>query len=402
MRDQVWSWKGTRPLRGWRSIFDLRIPWSKTDWGLVFLAAALITTSLAMVFAMAESDAKYGRDGIVFTSHVKKYVVAAPFLIVGYFLRPRWLRSNAWLIYVGALVLLLLVPWIGEERNNARRWIQLPVMSFDLQPSELAKIGLILILARSLYRNRLQTLVDWVLPGMLAAIPIVLVAAQPDLGTAMTVVPVTLGMFWLAGARGETLSVLVVLGVVVAGLAWQLEWVQGYQLKRIDVWARCFEAGTLIEEKDGPAFHAYHARLAIGNGGLTGTGLGGGVANEAGHLPERDCDSIFAVVAEEGGFLGASLLVGLYLSFSGLLLVAAGRVRERFSRLVVGGVGLFFASHFFINVGVNLGLVPMTGLTLPLISTGGSSLMASFLALGVALGLSARKEPSLDLDAFRA
>src|SRR6185503_12538116 len=104
---------------------------------------------------------------------------------------------------------------------------------------------------------------------------------------------------------------------------------------------------------------------------------------------------------EEGGFLGASALVVVYLSFAGLLLVAAGRTRERFSRLVIAGAGLYFAAHFAIHVGVNLGLIPMTGLTLPLISTGGSSLLASLALLGLALGLSARAEPSLDSDSFR-
>jgi len=400
VRNQVWSWKGTRPLSGWRSILDVTIPWSKTDWSLVFLALALISTSLAFVFEMSASDEQYGRQDIVFASHLKKYVVAAPFLVLGYFVRPRWLRRNAWLVYGVAMLLLVLVPIIGSERNNARRWIQLP-MGFDLQPSELAKIGLVLVLARSLYRNRLETVGDWFVPGLLAAVPVLLVAAQPDLGTALTIVPVTLGLFWLAGAKGETLATLVVAGVALGGLAWQFEWVQGYQLKRIDVWARSYDADALIAEKNGPAFHAYMSRTSIGNGGLFGTGMGEGVANEAAHLPERESDSIFAVIAEEGGFVGAAALVGAYLAFASLLLVAAGRTRERFSRLVVGGVGLFFASHFFINVGVNLGLLPMTGLTLPLISTGGSSLMASFLALGLALGLSARREPSLDLDAFR-
>jgi rod shape determining protein RodA len=402
VKDHVWSWKGTRPPSGWRSIVDTRIPWSKVDWSVVFLALLLVGTSLAFVHQMSESDWLHGRDDIVFESHLKKYVVAAPFLLLGFFLRPRWLRRNAWLAYGAVMLLLCLVPVIGEERNNARRWIAMPVGSFDLQPSELAKIGLILILARSLYRNRLQSIGDWVAPALFALLPMALVVKQPDLGTALTVVPVTLGMFWLAGAKGETLVAIVLVGIVLGGLAWQLEWVQGYQKKRIDVWAQSYESGPLIENKNGAAFHPYHARMGIGNGGLLGTGLGRGVANEAGHLPERESDSIFAVVAEEGGFVGATLLVVLYLVFSSLLLVTAARTRERFSRLVVGGVALFFAAHFFINVGVNLGLLPMTGLTLPLISTGGSSLMASFLALGLALGLSARREPSLDLDAFRA
>ena len=190
--------------------------------------------------------------------------------------------------------------------------------------------------------------------------------------------------------------------MLVGGLAWRFEWVQGYQKKRIDTWAAGLDPNTLIENKNGAAFHTYQARVAIGNGGMWGTGLGRGVANEAGHLPERESDSIFAVIAEEGGFSGALLLVGAYLVFSGLLLAAAGRTRERFSRLVVAGVALYFAAHFFLNTGVNLGLLPMTGLTLPLVSTGGSSMLASFLALGLALGISSRQEPTLDSDAFRA
>ena len=400
MSGGFWSWKGTRPLSGWRAVFDPRVPWFKTDWGILLLALAMVALSVVFVHQMAQSDSQYMRDGIYFSGHLKKLTVAVPFLLIGYFVRPRWLRSNAWLFYAGAVGLLFLVPVIGEERNNARRWIPMP-MGFDLQPSELAKIGLILILARSLYRNRLQTVTDWVLPAALALVPMALVAAQPDLGTALTVVPVTLGMFWLAGASGKTLLGLIGLGVVLGGLAWQLEWVEGYQRKRIDVWAACFDAESLREAKNGAAFHAYHARTSIGNGGLIGTGLGRGVANVAGHLPERESDSMFAVIAEESGFLGALLLVVFYTSFSARLLIAAGRTRERFSRLVVGGAGLFFAAHFFINAGVNLGLLPMTGLTLPLISTGGSSLLASFLALGLALGLSARREPSLDRDAFR-
>ena len=129
-------------------------------------------------------------------------IVALPVLVFALLLRPRWLRKNAWLLYGGVILLLVLVPFIGEERNHARRWIQLPA-GFDIQPSELAKIGLIVALARALYRNRLQTLADWGGPALLAFLPIVLVAAQPDLGTALTIVPVTLGLFWLAGARGD-------------------------------------------------------------------------------------------------------------------------------------------------------------------------------------------------------
>ncbi len=397
----VWSWKGQRPLRGWRSAFTLRVPWSSLDYSVLLLAALLVCTSLVFIHRMQASDEIFGREGIRFPSHVKKLCVALPFLLLGFVLRPRWLRRNSWSVYAFTLSLLLLVPLLGEERNHARRWIALP-FGFDLQPSELAKLGLILALARALYRNRLEDLSGWLAAAGIAALPMALVAAQPDLGTSLTIVPVTLGMLWLAGARGRILVGLVAAGALAGFFAWRFEWIQGYQKKRIDVWADCFAAESLVENRNGAAFHAYHARVAIGNGGLLGAGLGRGVANQAAHLPERESDSIFAVIAEELGLLGAAFFVALYLFFAALLLRAAARTRERFSRLVVGGVALYFASHFFIHSGVNLGLVPMTGLTLPLVSTGGSSMLASFLALGLALGLSARHEPSLDLDAFRA
>jgi rod shape determining protein RodA len=381
-------------------VFGGTVHWSRVDVPLLAVALMLLGIGLLFVGAMADVDVRYDRDGIRFEAHLKKLAVTLPLIALGMLVRPRWLRKNAWAFYVGALVLLALVPVLGEERNNARRWIPTPV--FDLQPSEVAKLALILVLARALYRRRLKRVSEWTLPVALALVPMVVVAAQPDLGTAMTIVPVTLGMLYLAGADGRVLSA-VVAGVAVLGLsAWKLEWVQEYQLRRIDTWAASFDPEHLREDKNGDAFHVYHAQVAIGNGGWLGTGLGRGIANQAGHLPERESDSIFAVIAEEGGFFGAGALIVLYALLVVLILADAGHIRERFSRLVVGGIGLYFASHFLVNAGVNLGLLPMTGLTLPLLSTGGSSLLVTFLSLGLALGLSANAEPSLDEDAFRS
>ena len=354
----VWSWKGQRPLSGWRSMVVLRIPWAQLDWLVLLLAVGLAATGTLFVHTMALSDLEYGREGVSFESHLKKLVLAVPMLVVGLILRPRWLRRNTWIVYGGAMLLLMLVPIVGEERNNARRWIPMP-LGFDLQPSELAKLGLILALGRALYRERLRTFGAWIKPALLALLPMGLVAAQPDLGTALTIVPVTLGMCWLAGAPGRALIGILCAGALFSFTAYQGEWIQGYQKKRIDTWLESFAQEELIAGRNGAAFHNYQARTSIGNGEVWGTGLGRGVANEAGHLPERESDSIFAVIAEETGFVGASVLILTYLLMSALLLAAAGRVRERFSRLVVGGIGLYFASHFFINVGVNLGLLPM-------------------------------------------
>jgi rod shape determining protein RodA len=401
MKPQVWSIKGQRPLIGWRSVISLRMPWWRIDWPVLLLGLGLFALGLVLVGRMAEADLLYGRSDIEPGEQLKKALIAAPALVLGLLLRPRWVRRNAYALYGLAMVLLVLVPVFGMERNGARRWIEVPIIGFDLQPSELAKIGVILALARTLHRSRLDHLADWRLPVALVLLPMALVAAQPDLGTALTLVPVALGIFWMAGARTRILAGAVLTAALVGYTAWNLDWLHGYQAKRIDTWVRCLDNEALIANRKGAAFHPYMARMFIGHGGWLGTGLGQGVANQSGNLPERECDSIFAVIAEEGGFVGASALVFFYLAFAALLIVAAGRTRERFSRLVIAGAGLYFASHFAINTGVNLGLVPMTGLTLPLISAGGSSLLASLALLGLALGLSARAEPTLDSDSFR-
>lgn len=382
-------------------VFSTRhVRWHALDWHVLLIALALLAVGLVFVNAVASSTANEIVEAVDFDAHRQKVLITLPLILVGLLVRPGWLRRHAILVYGGTLALLVLVYFIGEERNNAQRWIRLP--KFDLQPSELAKVGLILCLARVLATNRLGSVEDWVRPLAVAALPIVLVAGQPDLGTAMTMVPVTLGMLYLAGARARAILGLCLAGATLAWCAKEAGLVREYQLERVETWIEGFEPADLIAARNGPAFHLYHARVAAGNGGLFGRGLGEGVANETGLLPERESDSVFMVVAEESGFVGAAGVLCLYTLLVVLLMLSASEVRDRFGRLVVGGVALYFAAHVAINVAVNVGLLPMTGLTLPLFSTGGSSLLATFLALGLALGLAAHHEASLDQDAFRS
>ncbi|MEZ5978185.1 MAG: FtsW/RodA/SpoVE family cell cycle protein [Planctomycetota bacterium] len=376
------------------------VRWGQYPFGILLLATALLAVGLVLVHTMSEVDALFQRDDVRFDGHIKKVLVSSPFVALGLFVTPRLLRKYAWLVYGGAIALLALVPIIGEERNNARRWIPTPV-HFDVQPSEFAKIALIVVLARVLHTRRLDRLRDWVAVGVLTLVPMGMVMAQPDLGTALTLVPVALGMTYLAGGSGRAIAALVVAGGLVGTVGWQSGLVQDYQMRRVETWARTFEPEALIADKDGQSFHVYHARVCIGGGGMDGLGLGGGLASRAGYLPERESDSIFCVVAEEGGFVGATVFVTAYVVLVLLLLRTAAQVRERFTRFVIGGIAIYFGAHFFINAGVNLGLVPMTGLTLPLLSTGGSSMLATATALGLALGLAAQQEPTLDEDAFR-
>lgn len=390
-----WSATSARPKRR----FLANVRWSRYPWGVLALALGFLGLGSLLVYSMSSVDALFQREDVRFAAHVKKVVLALPFLSLGVLLGPRDMRKRAWLVYAGAIVLLLLVPVIGEERNNAKRWIPTP-MRIDIQPSEFAKVALVIVLARVLHVRRMTRVSDWLVVAGLTLLPMALVMAQPDLGTALTLVPIAVGMSYLAGGSGRVIAAILAVGLALGTAAWQLQWVQDYQLRRIDTWASTFEPGALIDDKNGQSFHVYHARVCIGNGGTTGTGLGEGLASRAGYLPERESDSIFCVVAEEGGFVGVSAFVALYVGLMIVLLRTAAGIRERFTRLVVGGVALYFAAHFFINTGVNLGLLPMTGLTLPLLSTGGSSMLATFAAIGIALGFAAQQEPSLDEDAF--
>ncbi len=387
------------------SVLSLRsVRWSALDWHVLALALGLLALGMAFVHAMHAADVLHERpasDTVDFENHVVKVLMALPFLVLGLALRARWVARQAWLVYAGCLALLVALPFVGHSLNGAKRWISFG--RFDLQPSELAKVGVILMLARILYRNKLERPRDWGPPLAVALLPMALVARQPDLGTALSLVPVTLGMLYIAGARAGVLLRFLLAALLLGACVWKFEFgVHDYQKRRIDTWLQSFAASELIEGKSGAAFHSYHARVAIGNGGLTGTGMGEGIANTAAHLPERDCDSVFAVVAEESGWLGTSGILLGYALLVAALLGAAARLRDRFSRLAVAGVGLYFAAHLFIHASVNLGLIPLTGIPLPLFSTGGSSLMATLLALGLALGLAANREPSLDRDSFRA
>lgn len=376
------------------------VRWANLEWHVVLLAAVLLAIGLAFVAAMSAADDTYGRVDVEIGDHVTKLVVAAPAFLIGLAVRPRWLRRNAMTAWWVATALLVLVFLVGRSRNGSQRWIDLG--PFDLQPSELAKIGVILGLAAALDHLRLRGLRDWVRPLLLALVPMALVQMQPDLGTSLTLVPITLGMLYVAGANGRLILGFLAGTLLVGVGAWHFEiGIRDYQLQRIETWRRGWSATDLIAERNGAAFHTYQARVAIGNGGVGGEGLGSGVANEVAWLPERDCDSIFAVVAEEAGWIGTCVVLALYGLLVLSLFASASKLRDRFSRLVVAGVGILFAAHLFIHSGVNLGLIPLTGLTLPLFSTGGSSLLATFLALGLALGLASHREPSLDAETFR-
>lgn len=305
------------------------------------------------------------------------------FAVVDY----RMLRAYAPLIYVLSAAGLVAVLVVGSTINGAHSWIVLGG-GFQVQPSEFAKVALVAGMAVLLAERRSQEhtsrSVDVLLVLALAAVPLGLVMLQPDLGTAMVFVFTLLGVLWLGGAPARWLLGLILLGVLTIVGAIRLGVLEDYQLER-------FKAFTSQDQDTlGAAYNGRQSLIAIANGGLTGTGLFEGEQTNGKFVPEQQTDFVFSVAGEELGLLGAGGIVLLF----GLLLWRAlrlsGRSPDLFGRLVAGGVAVWFAFQTFVNIGMTLGIMPITGLPLPFVSYGGSAMFANWMAVGLLLNVHAR------------
>jgi rod shape determining protein RodA len=278
--------------------------------------------------------------------------------------------------YLVALVLLALVPIIGTEVNGAKRWLYLgPLPGF--QPSELMKLALILAMAVVMSERPLRQLVDYIRPGFLMGLPALLILMEPDLGGALTLVAIGAGMMLVRGVPLRHLLLLVVV-VAVAVPTVVLPNLRPHQAQRIATFL------NPAADPQGAGYQVIQSAIAVGSGGLFGKGYGQGTQSQLGFIPFRQTDFIFPVLAEEGGFLAALLLLSLYaLLFWRLVAMAAECLHAR-DQLLVSGVLIFIGFQVLLNVGVTLGLAPPTGITLPLVSYGGTSLLSTLLALTVA------------------
>jgi cell division protein FtsW len=305
--------------------------------------------------------------------------VAAALLLARTELRFIERHGSSLLLLAVVLLGLVLVPGLGREVNGARRWIEFRVFGF--QAVEAVKLLLILWMSSYLvrYREQLQTRIWGVIKpiGVMAALSVFLLA-QPDFGSTVLLCAITLGMLWLGGAHLGYLLAPTVAGVVVLGL---LAWFEPYRAARlvgfINPWADPFGSG----------YQLVHALIAVGRGEFSGVGLGGSV-QKLFYLPEAHTDFIFAVIAEETGFIGVLSLIALFVALAGrafLLGLRAMEMGRLYAAHCAFGVGLWMSLQSLVSIGVNLGLLPTKGLTLPLISSGGSSVMMSCAAIGLLL-----------------
>ena len=296
-------------------------------------------------------------------------------------------RILAVLFYLVTIVLLVLVFFIGVKVYGATRWLSIAPLGMRLQPSEFGKLALVMVLsamfASPMFKvNRLPCLL---LGAGTVALPFVLIVREPDLGSALILLPIYLAILFTAGLKwryillaGVAISILG--GAVVLNEAMQFRpMLKEYQRDRI----RVFLNPELDRTDTG--YNSYQARLAVGSGGLTGKGIGEGTQNTLGFLPQTvsNNDFIFSVIAEEVGFLGCLLLLAAYLALFYSIIRTAFLTVDPFGRyLAVGIAGIFF-THCFINIGMSIGLAPVTGLSLPFVSYGGSFMLMGLAACGL-------------------
>jgi rod shape determining protein RodA len=296
----------------------------------------------------------------------------------------RWLERYGWIPYLVGLLLLVIVAVIGTSGGGARRWIALG--PFSLQPSEFAKLGLVIALARVLHRQAGDaplTARALLLPLLLLLPVSGLILRQPDLGTAMVIVMTAGLLLLIAGLRLRwVLAVAAVVGPVVPYLWHHLK---PYQQRRLL---------TFIDPQADPLGSGYHiiqSKIAIGSGLIHGKGFLRGTQNHLNFLPEQHTDFIFAVFAEEWGFIGACLLLALYTVLLLRCLVVAMRARDSFGVLLAFGLTASIFCQVFVNMGMAMGILPVVGVTLPFFSYGGSSMLVCMLAIGLLMNISMRR-----------
>lgn len=365
-----------------------RLPWS-----IVLLTVPLVAAGwlgIARVEELTGGSGHYLHRQIVWT------VLAGAAMLLMTVPNYRVFSRFSYAIFMLSVVLLLVV-FLFDPVNGARRWIRIGPLG--LQPSEFAKVAFVLALARYLmYRENYRRFWGLVLPVALAMLPVLLVLREPDLGTALVFLPVLFVMLFAAGARRIDLAKLACLGLAVAPLLWT----QMSAEQKSRVTALFQQAGPGEVASDG-AYQLRQAKQMAALGGAWGSLLGGPAVDDPGvyHLPEARSDFVFCVLAERLGLLGSGLLLGVFALLVWRGLEIAHATREPFGRLVAVGLVALVAVQVVINTGMTVGLLPITGLSLPMVSYGGSGLLAQGLLLGLLLNIGIRPGYEVTKEPFR-
>lgn len=353
----------------------------KFDWILILVTLLILGVSLITLYSL--STAGISANAKVFSKQLIFALVGLAVMVIFIFVDYHYLGSYSSAIYFVTLFLLLLVVIFGSTIRGTAGWIG--VGSFHIQPVEIAKLALIIFLASFISKKRTELggAVRLVASFILTGIMIFLVIKQPDFGSAMVLASIWLGMMLFSGINKKHFIALVLIGAIVVSAGWFL--LADYQKNRI--------LNLVNPEIDprGSGYNALQSLIAVGSGGITGLGIGHGSQSQLNFLPEKHTDFIFAVITEELGLIGSILILVLYSAMFYRIKKIAVASPDNFGYLVSAGIMVMLFMQVVINVGMNIKFMPITGIPLPFLSYGGSSLITSFIALGIILNINMRK-----------
>lgn len=364
----------------------------RVPWAVVGSAAFLVAVGLS---GIARGDQLAG-SGQYFTRQLIWVGLAGPALVAAACIPYRSLKPAAYLLFAGSLGLLLLV-FLMPAHHGARRWI--PLGAFDVQPSELAKLTFILALSHYLmFRRNYRRLLGLITPFLLTLVPLILVLREPDLGTSLLFLPVLFAMLFAAGARPRHLALLGLLGVAVTPVLWM-----GMNVEQQSRIVSLFTQSDHGPTPRGDGYHLFQSKRMLALGGTWGSEMAGMPIDDpaAYHLPAGRTDFVFCLIGERWGLGGCLLTLAVYAVLLGKGLTIATSTREPFGRLLATGVVTLLATQVIINTGMTVGLMPITGMPLPLVSYGGSSLLATAIALGLLINVAIRPGYEITAEPFR-
>lgn len=355
------------------------------DWPVILTTIALMVIGLLTLVAATQGPIGEEISERVIKQGVFMSVGLVAMMVVA-FIDARVFEQTAYVFYGVVFVLLIAVLLFAPNVNGSQRW--LPIGGFRLQPSELAKIALVLAASRWFSTRPREDgwgMRELIQPAAMFLMPMcALTFMEPDLGTTLFLCFIFAGLSFVVGLRWRTMAALVLIGTIAAPLAYQFV-LSDYQRGRVD---------TLFapeKQAKGSGYQAIQGRWAIGSGEVWGKGWRQGTQGRLKFLPEQHTDFIFSVYAEERGFVGSFFLLVLYFGQMILGLLVAWNARDRFSSLLASGIVTIWFCHVCINLGGVLGLLPITGVTLPLLSYGGSSVLTTMVGLGMLLSVSMRR-----------
>jgi rod shape determining protein RodA len=363
-------------------MFDRRLL-QNFDWALALMTYVLAGIGLLTIYSAMAPTVQGGATAFVYRQALW-FAFGSLALVVAFIPHYNWLDRWVWVLYALCIFLLIWVLFFGKTVSGARRWISLG--PFTLQPSELVKLAVIVVLAH-LYSESAResglSLGDLVKPAIFVLLPFVLILLEPDLGGALMLLLIGGSMTLFVKVRRRAFAWLVGFGAAAAPLAWFL--LKDYQKQRIFTF--------LNPDRDplGAGYHIIQSKIAIGSGGLTGKGYLDGSQKALAYLPEQHTDFIFSVFAEEWGLAGSSALLFLFLVFLGLGLNIAFRSKDPFGTVLAVGVVVMIFWQAFINVGMVMGLMPVVGVPMPLVSYGGSSVLTTMIGIGLLLSVGMRR-----------